>query len=514
MTQTTPTATETTTETETIERRPQRGGSIGGRGAGSAGSLAARARELVASVRTRILAGYIGLLLLAVLSSFAVGRQVLLNDLNDRIEGRLSVVAREVRGIAVRAEPVPGESGADRVRRIFRGYLRNNLPPRDGTLLTLVEGRPFLRSRTAVPYRVDRDPRLITRWSAPAESDRGRAHTPAGPIEYLAVPLRSGARTQGVFVVAVFRDPAQAELASAVRATGVVGLVILVLGSLLAWRLAGGVLRPVRALSDTAQSISDSDLSRRIPVVGHDEVAQLATRFNAMLDRLQIAFATQGRLVDDAGHELRTPLTIIRGHLELLGEDPDERRDTMALVIDELDRMARMVDDLLMLAKAEQADFLRLDSIDIAALTVELCAKSEALAARAWSVERAAQATIIADRQRVTQAMMQLAHNAARHTDDGAPIAIGSAMRDGHVRLWVRDGGPGIAPGEHERIFERFARGASGQRLQGAGLGLAIVKAIAEAHHGHVELDSKPGAGATFTLVLPTDQPPPAADEA
>lgn len=513
MTETAPTA-ETATETETIERRPRRAGASGGHATGWPGSLAVRAREVAASLRTRILAGYVGLLLLAVVTSFAVGRQVLLNDLNDRIEGRLSVVAREVRGIAARADPVPGESAPDLVRRIFRGYLRNNLPPRDGTLLTLVEGRPFLRSRTAVPYRVDRDRRLVARWAAPTTSDRGRADTPAGPIEYLAVPLRSGGRTEGVFVVAVFRDPAQAELRSAVRATGTVGLVILVLGSLLAWRLAGGVLRPVRALSDTAQSISDSDLSRRIPVVGNDEVARLATRFNSMLDRLETAFATQGRLVDDAGHELRTPLTIIRGHLELLGDDPDERRETMALVIDELDRMTRMVDDLLVLAKAEQSDFLRLDSVDIGALTAELCAKSEALADRAWKVERAAQATIIADRQRVTQAMMQLAHNAARHTADGAPIVIGSAMSDGHVRLWVRDSGPGIAPGEHERIFERFARGASGERLQGAGLGLAIVKAIAEAHHGHVELDSKPGAGATFTLVLPTDQPPPAADEA
>jgi signal transduction histidine kinase len=373
-------------------------------------------------------------------------------------------------------------------------------------LLTLVERRPFLRSRTAVPYRVDRDPRLVARWAAPADADRGRTHTPAGPIEYLAVPLRSRGDTQGVFVAVVFRDPAQAELKSAVRATGVVGLAILVLGSLLAWRLAAGVLRPVRALSNTAQAISDSDLTRRIPVIGNDEVAQLATRFNSMLDRLETAFAIQGRLVDDAGHELRTPLTIIRGHLELVGDDPDERRETMALVLDEIDRMTRMVDDLLLLAKAEQADILHLESVDLAALTAELYAKGEALANRAWSIEHTGRGMIIADRHRLTQAMMQLAHNAARHTCDGAQIAIGSSIEDGQARLWIRDSGPGVPPGEHERIFERFARGASGQRLQGAGLGLAIVKAIAEAHNGRVELDSPPGAGATFTLVIPTDE--------
>ncbi|HWI06433.1 MAG TPA: HAMP domain-containing sensor histidine kinase, partial [Solirubrobacteraceae bacterium] len=227
------------------------------------------------------------------------------------------------------------------------------------------------------------------------------------------------------------------------------------------------MLRPVRALGDTAQSITDSDLSRRIPVVGNDEVAQLATRFNAMLDRVETAFAAQRRLVDDAGHELRTPLTVIRGHLELLGDNPDEHRKTMALVLDEIDRMTRIVDDLLVLAKAEQPDFLRLDSVDLAALTTEPGAKSKTLADRAWRIEHTAQGMIIADRQRLTQAMMQLAHNATRHTAGGGDIAIGSSIDDGRARLWVRDSGAGVPADEHERIFERFARGSSGERLQG-----------------------------------------------
>ena len=502
MTQTTA-QTETTATTELPQRRNR------GRRARRPHSVSepGRARAFVSSLRTRILAGYVALLLLAVVASFAVGRQVLLNDLNERIDARLTVVANEVRGISARGVARPGQSATARVRSIFRGYLRNNLPPRDGMLLTLVERQPFLRSRTAVPYRVDLDRALVARWAAVRDSDRGRADTPGGPIDYLAVPLRSRGQTRGVFVAVVFRDPAQAELASAVRATGVVGLAILLLGSLLAWRLATGVLRPVRGLSATAQAITDSDLSRRIPVVGSDEVAQLATRFNAMLDRLETAFGAQRRLVDDAGHELRTPLTVIRGHLELLGDDPQERRDTMALVHDELDRMTRIVDDLLVLAKAEQPDFLRLDTVDLAALTAELAAKSEALGDRAWRIEHAAQGMIIGDRQRLTQAMMQLAHNAARHTDDGDEIAIGSSIHNGQARLWVRDTGPGVPPDEQQRIFERFARGSSGERLQGAGLGLAIVKAIAQAHHGDVELTSRPGTGATFTLVLPTDQP-------
>jgi len=125
---------------------------------------------------------------------------VLLGDLNDRIDARLTVVADEIRGISARSRPLSAESAADRVRRIFRGYLRNNLPPRDGMLLTVVDGRPYLRSRTTVPYRVDLDRRLTARWASPRDSERGSAETPAGPIEYLALPLRSRGQTRGVFV--------------------------------------------------------------------------------------------------------------------------------------------------------------------------------------------------------------------------------------------------------------------------------------------------------------------------
>lgn len=113
----------------------------------------------------------------------------------------------------------------------------------------------------------------------------------------------------------------------------------------------------------------------------------------------------------------------------------------------------------------------------------------------------------MADRQRLTQAIMQLAQNAAQHTEDGVPIVLGSVIAERETRLWVRDSGPGI-PGEQQAsIFRRFARGRGGHRSEGAGMGLAIVKAIAEAHHGRVEVLSRLGAGSTFTVVIPTDQP-------
>jgi len=273
------------------------------------------------------------------------------------------------------------------------------------------------------------------------------------------------------------------------------------------WSVAGRILSPVRALTRTAQQISDTDLSQRIAVRGNDELTELTRTVNAMLDRLQTAFRSQRDFVNDAGHELRTPITIIRGHLELLGDDTRELAETTPLVLDELDRMSRFVDDLLILAKAQRPDFLHLEAVDVAALTGEIVSKARPLADRHWRLEGTGGARIVADRQRVTQAVMQLATNATQHTAPGDTIAIGSAVVDGAVRFWVRDTGEGVPRAEQSRIFERFARASGSRRSSGAGLGLAIVRAIAEAHRGSIELTSRPGAGATFTLVLPIDQP-------
>ena len=232
----------------------------------------------------------------------------------------------------------------------------------------------------------------------------------------------------------------------------------------------------------------------------------MARSFNSMLDRLERAFETQRQFVDDAGHELKTPLTIARGHLELLDDHPEARRETLALVLDELDRMGRIVEDLLLLAKREEPGFLDLATVEIGGLTEEVLAKVQALGSRQWILERLGRGVIVADPQRLTQALVQLADNADRYSDDDKPVAFGSEVEDGVARFWVRDAGAGIAAADQRLIFQRFYR-AGKRRTDGAGLGLAIVRAIAEAHHGRVELESTPGAGSTFTLVLPVDQP-------
>ena len=143
----------------------------------------------------------------------------------------------------------------------------------------------------------------------------------------------------------------------------------------------------MRSLTETAKSISESDLTRRIAVYGAGDAAEMAHSFNAMLDRLEAVFRGQRAFVQDASHELRDPLTICRGHLELLSDDPEEQQRTVALVLGELDRMARIVDDLQLLADAEQPDFLRLVPIDLELFTQELLDKATALASRQWVLD-------------------------------------------------------------------------------------------------------------------------------
>jgi signal transduction histidine kinase len=456
-------------------------------------------------LRARMLVGYVGLLAILVVASVLVARQVLLVRLDEHLDHQLAQEVSEVKVLSGGRDPETGMP-FESLGRVFDVFLGRNIPARNEVIITMVNGEVFKRTRLrAAPYLLHEDQELIGRWGRLRQTDRGEISTPGGRVKYWVEPIRRGGES-GTFVVAIFRDREEEALNDAIAALAVVGLVFLLAGSVLAWRLAGSVLRPVRAVTTTARSISETSLERRIPVQGGDEIAQLAGTFNEMLARLERAFATQRRFLNDAGHELRTPLTIVSGHLELLEEDPVARQRTLELVLDELERMGRMVSDLLLLARSDEPHFLRLDLVDVAALTSELHAKASALGSRNWRIDAAGRRIIVADRQRLTQAVMQLARNAVQHTEEEAEIGIGSAVSPVEARFWVRDTGRGVAAEDRERIFERFERGSNASG-EGAGLGLAIVTAIARAHGGRVGLEDSRDGGATFTIVVPTDQP-------
>lgn len=430
-------------------------------------------------------------------------RALMLEQLEHQVEATLEQERDELASLAGGVDPRTGEPFGGDVEAIFRVFMERNVPVRDETYLAIVDGRPYLSTQPAPVDLVERRG-FVERIGRITRGERGDLDTPEGPVRYIAVPLADAdGETRGVFVIAQLTTRDRDQIDAHTRASALVAAGILAVATLLAWVLAGRLLRPVRDLTETARTISETDLSGRIPVRGDDEIAELARTFNEMLDRLAVGFETQRAFIDDAGHELRTPITVIRGQLELMGDDPEERREVMAIVDAELDRMSRIVEDLLVLAKAEQRDFLRPEQVELSDLTTDLFVKAQALGDRDWRLAATAEGDAVLDPQRMTQAVLNLARNAVEHAPVHSTISIGSATEGDTLRFWVHDTGPTIEESERARIFERFSRGGRRRGGEGAGLGLSIVRAIAESHGGRVELRPGDAGGNHFEIVLP-----------
>jgi signal transduction histidine kinase len=455
-------------------------------------------------LRLRLLGWALVLLAVASISSVLVIRQVLLNQVENRITADLEQEANEFRRLAAGNNPDTGQRFGTDVAAVAKTYLDRNEPQTGEAVLLFVDGR-FYGATADPPADLSTDTALVRRWTSLTESAYDLLpQTPAGEARWLAVPIEVDEAVRGHFVVVNFGAEREAEVARAVQMMAIACLLVIVVVAAGGYLAMGRALRPLRTVTATARDIQETDLSRRIAVTGSDEVAALGHTFNGMLGRLQRAFEAQRSFLSDAGHELRTPITIVRGHLELMGDDPQERRETVALVTDELDRMNRMVNDLLVLARAEQPDFLTPAVVDIATVIREVFTKASALGDRDWQLGVVEPVTVLADRQRLTQALTQLAQNAVQFTNAGDRIELSARRSGGQALLAVTDSGIGIEPADRRRIFERFARTDAGRRqADGAGLGLAIVAAIAQAHRGTVVVDSVPGVGSTFTLVLP-----------
>jgi two-component system OmpR family sensor kinase len=462
---------------------------------GGAPSLSVRTR-LIGSVAVLSAVGFVG----AGAAALLVERQ--------RIEARVEQsLAREIGEFTELArsgvDPRTGEPFAD-AESLVTLSMQRNIPDEHETHLG------YLADLTIVPvdgggtlHREAGFRAVATRAVVPAYGDYESAAQ--GRVVYAVMPF-SKAGQQSHFVTAYFVDRELDELGDAIRSYAVAAAFAWAGLVLAAWALARRILRPIEELRSTAATITETDVSRRIEVTGGDEVADLGRTVNGMLDRLEDALDSQRRMLDDAGHELRTPITVIRGHLELMDEDDAaDVRGTRDLSIDELDRMALLVEDLLVLARARRPDFLRRREVDVAEVVRSTFDKAQALAARTWVLDPLSPARARVDPERLTQALLQLASNAVAVTGEADTIGIGCAPGPGGVQLWVRDTGPGVAPADRHRIFERFHSGARVPGGTGTGLGLAIVTAIARAHGGAARVTSAgSGGGALFILEVPT----------
>lgn len=356
----------------------------------------------------------------------------------------------------------------------------------------------------------------------------GQSWTETAKIEdahvlIFSTPIYAGDTFVGIAQVArtlTEQDRSLATLRTILIVAGSIAVGLAVLGG---WILAGATLRPIKKLTESAAAIgAERNFSKRVAYKGpKDELGALSTTINGMLQELEESYQqvqqsllAQRRFVADASHELRTPLTTIRGNLGLLGREPsitqEDREEVLRDVISECERLMRLVNQLLALARADAGQPLRHEPVYLEPLVEDVCRQARLLSADK-SIETAGEATTaLGDPDAIKQVLLILVDNALKYTPASGRIAVKYGSENGHVKIAVSDNGPGIEPAILAHLFDRFYRADNARAGDGTGLGLAIAKALVEAQHGTISAVSERGKGATFTLELqraPTARP-------
>ena len=380
----------------------------------------------------------------------------------------------------------PGESYA---QLVDSGRVVDATPP--------LGGKPVLRGdqlRAAA-----RGPLYATLLSVPGLNESSRV---------LATPVQRDGRRL-LLIVGDTRQNDLETLASFRNELLIAGPIALLLASLAGYLLAGIALRPVEAMRSRAEAISAATPGERLPVPAtHDELERLGVTLNEMLDRLEDALRRERDFVADAGHELRTPLALLRTELELaLRHDlsAEELRGAVRVSVEDVDRLARLADDLLLIARSERGELpLQVETVQADELLASVARKFQWRAdaeRRPLAHEAPANLRLHADRLRVEQALGNLVDNALRH--GGGTVLLRAETVNGRVELHVEDGGAGFPPAFLEHAFERFSRPDAARERGGAGLGLSIVRTIAEAHGGSADAANVHGGGADVWLAVP-----------
>ena len=285
------------------------------------------------------------------------------------------------------------------------------------------------------------------------------------------------------------------------------------------WVLAAMIVTTFSAIAfDVARGAQPADELTEVPLMAAMVWVMMwhsHRRMAANADRVRISeenerlLAIQRRFLQDASHQLRTPITIALGHSELLARSVSDKQDKrdINVIVGELTRLRNLSDRLLLIASAENPDFLRPEPVALDELMTEVIGRWRPTAQRRWQLARLDHVTVQADRERLRLAVDALVENAIQHTSAGDTIRLSAIGGDGLAfgRLVVEDSGAGIATTELASIFERFATGSSTTSHRGTGLGLALVRAVAQGHGGEVRVRSVAGMGSTFELTLPMD---------
>ena len=497
----------------------------------------------VTSVRARLLLWNIGLLA-AILFGFLLAthfavRGYLLNSIDHRLEGMSHWQARYYERLDDQEHrpppPPPRSRSGERERRMSRFMRMVRYYDLNGKATPIIDqpdqkpspplDQPTLTATIAGAGRVNRLLRAREQWDRETLSQAlaGTEHftfvrDEEGPLRVLTKPVVRNNKQVGVVQLAVSFAEAEVMLNSLTLMLLLLVPCALLIASLGGYFLTRHTLGPIRKIVVAAEALNPGDLSQRLPVVGADEFAHLATTMNGMLGRIEEAFTRlmesierERRFTADASHELRTPLTAIKANtsLALKGErTPEQYREALLAVNQASDSMTRLVQDLLLLARSDSGQLaLTAQDVEPRALfedAVALIRPGTDQAPVSIAVDEET-GVIHGDRQHLQRLIANLLENALRYTPADGNIALAARRQDGAVVLSIADTGEGIAPEDLAHLGERFFRADPSRARQhgGTGLGLAICRSIVDAHHGTMTIDSTPGQGTRVTVTLP-----------
>lgn len=330
-------------------------------------------------------------------------------------------------------------------------------------------------------------------------------------LRVISVPLEQNGRRIGTLQVAVSLDVVDAARMGLEKTLGVIWIVAILISANVAWLTLGQTLRPLKSITLAAEQINRADdLSRRIPYDGPaDEIGDLVDSFNQTLERLEVLFTSQQRLLADVSHELRTPLTVIKGNADLMRRMNSLDEESLTSIDQEAGRLSRLVGGLLLLAQAESGKLALVEKpVELDLLVTEVFQEMSVLAGNKvrLHLNEIDQVIIRGDRDRLKQVFINLVANAIQYTPSGGEVFISLEKIKDQARIICRDTGPGIPAEDLPHIFERFYRAEKSRtrgRSTGFGLGLSIANWIVERHGGRIEVNSKEGQGTAFAIWLP-----------
>ncbi|QDO00317.1 HAMP domain-containing histidine kinase [Streptomyces sp. RLB3-17] len=464
------------------------------------------------SLRGKLTLANVGLLALGIIVATAVSLMGMRHYLLDQVDTELSKTRESLTGSRLTLHQIDSLTALAFVReRMVPGADRSDKPD---SIFAAVDGHGTPLSVGGFkPTDIQRA--LVTAVDDPS----ALAHDPAlhDTTVHGASYRVTGARlADGTYVLlAASTDALHKGIAKALKLDLGVGTLLLSLLAVLTMISVSRRMRPLEDMVETSSAIAEGDLTRRVPSSHHptQEVEQLRLALNSMLHQVESAYRTRERsaaqlrrFVADASHELRTPLSAIRGYLQLYEKgmlrEPGERRRAWDRMNAEADRMGRLVDELLILARLDQSPELRFKNVDLSRLVRDAAEDLRAQQpGRPVTVGADGTLLVHADESGLRQVLGNLVANVRTHTPADVPVRLGLEREDGTVRLCVADQGPGLAEEDAARIFDRFFRAGGGA---GSGLGMAIVQGVVAAHGGDVAVRTAPGAGLEVTVTLPT----------